>query len=168
MLPGPPFSARQKKVILVTSGAVGCFFGALDLLLGAGVNDLTLLALAGIVIASAGFAYIGWPVSDRLPAGVRHGRDSAVGGHGLEAGAEAGPTPTPAGRPLVLRAVARLMPPAAGRRWLAEADSVLFEVATGRRGKAVRSYVLSAPRLVVLMWAAELPRRVRARFRRPR
>jgi len=68
----------------------------------------------------------------------------------------------------VLRAVARLMPPAAGRRWLAEADSLLFEVAAGRRGKTVRSYLLSATRLVVLMWAGELSRRARLRFRRPR
>ena len=68
----------------------------------------------------------------------------------------------------MLRAVARLMPPAAGRRWLAEADSLLFEVPAGRRGKVVRSYLLSAPRLVLMMWAAELSRRPRPRSRHPR
>lgn len=61
----------------------------------------------------------------------------------------------------VLRVVARLMPPAAGRRWLAEADSSLFEAAAGRRGKVARSYLLSAPRLMLMMWAAELSRRSR-------
>jgi hypothetical protein len=166
MLPRPPFSARQKRVILVTGGAASCSVGALDLLLGVGVNELTLLALAGIVIGSAGFAFIGWPARDRLPAGVRHGRGHAADGGVLEGGV--GLTPTPTDRPLVLRAVARLMPPTAGRRWLAEAGSLLFEVAAGQRGRTVRSYLLSAPRLVVLMWAGELSRRAWLRFRRPR
>jgi hypothetical protein len=71
MLPRPPFSAKQKKVIFVTAGTASCCFAALALLLGAGVNDLTLLALAGIVIGNVGFAYIGWPASDRLPVPVR-------------------------------------------------------------------------------------------------
>ena len=164
MLLRPPSSAKQKKVRIVAIATASCSAGAIALL-GAGVNDLTVLALAGIVIGNAGFASIGWPAGDGLPAGVRHGRDGAAGGRGLEG--EAGPAPA-AGRPLVLRAVARLMPPAAGRRWLAEAGSLLFEVAAGRRGKAVRSYLLSAPRLVVLMWAGELSRRARLRFRRPR
>ena len=155
MPPGPPFSAKQKKVVLVTSAMASCGVAAIALL-AAGLNDLTLLALAGVVIGNAGFAYIGWPASGGPAAGVRHGRDG-----------EAGRAPA-ASLPLVLRAVARLMPPMAGRRWLAEAGSLLFEVAAGRRGRVVRSYLLSAPRLVVLMWAGELSRRARLRFRRPR
>jgi hypothetical protein len=53
------------------------------------------------------------------------------------------------------------MPPAAGRRWLAEAESLLFEIAVGQRGKAVRSYLFSAPRLLVMTWAGWLSRRAR-------
>jgi hypothetical protein len=60
------------------------------------------------------------------------------------------------------------MPPAAGRRCLAEADSLPFEVSAGRRGKVVRSYLLSARRLMLMMWAAELSRRPRPRSRHPR
>jgi hypothetical protein len=66
-----------------------------------------------------------------------------------------------------LRAVSRLMPRDAGRRWLAEAESLLFEAPAARRRTVVRSYLRSAPRLVVMMWAAELSRRAWLRFRRP-
>ncbi len=58
-----------------------------------------------------------------------------------------------------LAAVSRLMPRSAGRRWLAEAGSLLAEVPAARRGAAIRSYLLSAPRLVVMMWAREVLRR---------
>jgi hypothetical protein len=58
-----------------------------------------------------------------------------------------------------LAVVSRLMPPSAGRRWLAEAESLLAEVTAARRGAAVRSYLLSAPRLAVMMWAREVFRR---------
>ena len=74
-----------------------------------------------------------------------------------------------AGRPLVLRKggrpgrtlslVSRLMPASGGRRWLAEAESVLAEVADADRGAAVRSYLRSAPRVAVMMWAREILRR---------
>jgi hypothetical protein len=58
-----------------------------------------------------------------------------------------------------LALVSRLMPASAGRRWLAEAESLLAEVTAARRGPAVRSYLLSAPRLAVMMWAREVLRR---------
>jgi hypothetical protein len=58
-----------------------------------------------------------------------------------------------------LAVVSRLMPASAGRRWLAEAESLLAEVTAARRGAAVRSYLLSAPRLAVMMWAREVLRR---------
>jgi hypothetical protein len=66
-----------------------------------------------------------------------------------------------------LAAVSRLMPASAGRRWLAEAESLLAEAATARRGAAVRSYLLSAPRLAVTMWAREILRRARLGPHRP-
>jgi len=66
-----------------------------------------------------------------------------------------------------LAVMSRLMPASAGRRWLAEAESLLAEVAAARRGAAVRSYLLSAPRLAVMMWAREVLRRARPGRRRP-
>lgn len=63
--------------------------------------------------------------------------------------------------------VSRLMPASAGRRWLAEAESLLAEVTAARRGAAVRSYLLSAPRLAVMMWAQQVLRRARPGPRRP-
>ena len=66
-----------------------------------------------------------------------------------------------------LAAVSRLMPRSAGRRWLAEAASLLAEIPAARRGEAVRSYLLSAPRLAVMMWAREVLRQPRSNRRRP-
>ena len=73
MLLRPPSSAKQKKVRIVAIATASCSAGAIALL-RAGVDDLTFLALAGGVIGNVGLAYIGWPASDGLPAGVRHGR----------------------------------------------------------------------------------------------
>ena len=66
-----------------------------------------------------------------------------------------------------LAVVSRLMPRSAGRRWLAEAESLLAELTAPRRAAAVRSYLLSAPRLAVMMWAHEVLRRARPGPRRP-
>jgi len=66
-----------------------------------------------------------------------------------------------------LAVMSRLMPAAAGRRWLAEAQSLLAEAAPARRGAAVRSYLLSAPRLAVMMWARQILLRLRPGPRRP-
>ena len=49
--------------------------------------------------------------------------------------------------------VSRMMPGPAGRRWLAETESVLWEITAARRGAAVRSYLLSGPRVAAVMWA---------------
>ena len=67
----------------------------------------------------------------------------------------------------MLAVVSRLMPRSAGRRWLAEAESLLAEVTAARRGAALRSYLLSAPRLAVMLWAREALRRARPGPRRP-
>ena len=66
-----------------------------------------------------------------------------------------------------LAVMSRLMPASAGRRWLGEAESLLAEVTPARRGAAVRSYLLSAPRLAVMMWARQILRRLRPGPRRP-
>jgi hypothetical protein len=68
----------------------------------------------------------------------------------------------------MLTVVSGLMPRLAGRRWLAEAESLLSEIAPVQRGAAVRSYLLSAPWLVVMMWAREAQQRTRLGPRRPR
>ena len=91
------------------------------------------------------------------------GKGSGLSGRGRDDG--------PAGEAVhrwrTLAMVSRLMPASAGRRWLAEAQSVLAEAAAARRGAAVRSYLRSAPRLAVMMWAREVLRRARLGPRRP-
>ena len=78
-----------------------------------------------------------------------------------------GPAGAAAHRWRVLAMASRLMPRSAGRRWLAEAESLLSEITPVRRGAAIRSYLLSAPRLAVTMWAREVLRRARLGPRRP-
>lgn len=88
-----------------------------------------------------------------------HGRGSGLSGRGRDDDdGAAGPA---ARRWHMLVVVSRLMPGPAGRRWLAEADSLLSEIAPARRGPAIRSYLLSAPRLAVMMWARQARRRAR-------
>jgi hypothetical protein len=93
--------------------------------------------------------------------GNGRGRD---GGRGRD---EDGPADQAAHQWRALAVVSRLMPASAGRRWLAEAESLLAEVTAARRAAAVRSYLLSAPRLAVMMWARQILRRVRPGPRRP-
>jgi hypothetical protein len=97
----------------------------------------------------------------------RRGGDGEVGEAGGHLRGDAGPAgPAPyQWRTLVI--VSRMMPGSAGRRWLAEAESLLSEIAAARRGAAVRSYLRSAPRLTVMMWAREVLRLARLGSRRP-
>lgn len=92
-----------------------------------------------------------------------HGRGSGLSRDGRDDGGPAGA----AHRWPTLAMVSRLMPGPAGRRWLAEAESLLSEIAPAGRGTAIRSYLLSAPGLVVMMWAREGRRRARLGPRRP-
>jgi hypothetical protein len=96
----------------------------------------------------------GLPGDRRRGGGLsRRGRDDHGTGGGLSAGGR-DDDDGPAGyqwQALVI--VSRLMPRSAGRRWLAEAESLLSEITPARRGAAARSYLLSAPRLLVTMWA---------------
>jgi hypothetical protein len=93
------------------------------------------------------------------------GRGSGLSGGGRDDGD--GPPGAAVHRRRMLAVVSRLMPASAGRRWLAEAESLLAEVTAARRGAAARSYLLSAPRLAVMMWAREVVRRARLGPRRP-
>jgi hypothetical protein len=94
-----------------------------------------------------------------------HGRGGGLGGRGRDD--DDGPAGAAAHQWRMLVLVSRLMPRPAGRRWLAEAESLLSEVAAARRGRAIRSYLLSAPRLAVMTWAREAQRRARPGPRRP-
>jgi hypothetical protein len=103
----------------------------------------------------------GRPGRPHRPGGV--GEVGDVGGQLRGDARPAGPAPYQ-WRTLLM--VSRLMPGAVGRRWLAEAESLLSEIQEARRGAAVRSYLRSAPRLTVQMWAHEVLQAV-ARSRRP-
>jgi hypothetical protein len=98
------------------------------------------------------------------------GRDGGVGEVGEVGGrisGDAGPAGPAPYQWRTLLMVSRMMPGSAGRRWLAEAESLLSEIAAARRGAAVRSYLRSAPRLTVVMWAHEVLRLARLGPRRP-
>jgi hypothetical protein len=97
--------------------------------------------------------------------GREHRMGSGRSGRGRDD--DGGPAGAAAPQWHLLAIVSRLMPGPAGRRWLAEAESLLSEIAPVRRGAAIRSYLLSAPGLAVMMWAREARRRARLGPRRP-
>jgi hypothetical protein len=162
MMPGldphPGASARKKRA-LVAAYIGGGATAAFAVLSGTSFSTWEWVPLAVGLAAIAGVAF--WPRGAR-PGG---GRDGGLSGRGRED--DDGPAPTAAGRWHALSLVSRLMPRSAGRRWLAEAESLLSELAAARRSAAVRSYLLSAPRLVATMWARKLSRRARSGSRRP-
>jgi hypothetical protein len=100
----------------------------------------------------------------RRRGGGRSGSSSGLSGHGRDDHGR--PVGAVAHRWRTLVALSRLMPRSAGQRWLTEAESLLSEITAARRGAAIRSYLLSAPRLVVMMWAREVQRRARLGPRR--
>jgi hypothetical protein len=83
----------------------------------------------------------------------RRGRRSGSGFSGRGRDDDDGPGGATAHRWRMLVMASRLMPRSAGCRWLAEAESLLSEITAARRGTAIRSYLLSAPRLAVVVWA---------------
>jgi hypothetical protein len=112
---------------------------------------------------------VGVPAAAVLTSGgLRGGRRGHGRGSGLSRGGRDDDGPAVAAhRWRMLATVSRLMPGPGGRRWLAEAESLLSEIAPAGRGAAIRSYLLSAPRLVVMMWAREARWRARPGPRRP-
>ena len=161
MRPGidPREDARKQRArigllvywVVVTASTVllsGTRFSAWRWMPGAlGITVFTVVALAG---------------NGYRPAG--RGRGGGASGRGRD---DDGPVGAAAHRWRMLVLVSRLMPRSKGRRWLAEAGSLLSEIAAARRGAAIRSYLLSAPRLMVMMWAREILRRARLGPRRP-
>ena len=135
-------------------GFIGCGAVIVSGLLQPGWQwvPLAVGASAAIAVAAGG----------GLPGGRRRG--GGLSGRGRD---DDGPAGAAAHRWHMLVMVSRLLPRPAGRRWLAEAESLLSEITAARRGAAIRSYLLSAPRLAVMMWAREARRRARPGPRRP-
>ncbi len=156
--PGPYRERRKKR------GRVGGFIGCGTII----ISGLFQPGWQWVPLAVGTSAAIAVAASGDLPGGRRRGghrRGSDLSGRGRDD--DDGPAGPAAHRWRMLAMVPRLMPGPAGRRWLAEAESLLSEIAPARRGAAVRSYLLSAPRLVVMMWAREAQRRARPGPRRP-
>jgi hypothetical protein len=115
-----------------------------------------------IIIVVTSFS--GRQISRPYRRGRGGGGRSGLGGHVRD---DAEPANPGAYQWRTLLIVSTMMPRSAGRRWLAEAESLLSETDVARRGAAVRSYLRSAPRLTVMMWAHELLRLARLGLRRP-
>ena len=154
-----PHEERRKK-----RGRVGGFIGSGTII----ISGLFQPGWQWVPFAVGVSAAVAVAASGDLPGGRRrggHGRGSGLSGRGRDD--DDGPAGPAAHRWRMLVMVSRLMPGPAGRRWLAEAESLLSEITAARRGAAVRSYLLSAPRLAVMMWAREAQRRARPGPRRP-
>jgi hypothetical protein len=151
--PGPYGERREKRA------RIGVFIGCGTVILsGLFQPDWQWVPLA------VGVAVVAVVTNGNLRGGRRgHGRGSGFSRGGRD---DDGPVGA-AHRWRVLAVVSRLMPGPGGRRWLAEAESLLSEIAPAGRGAAIRSYLLSAPGLVVMMWAREVQRRARLGPRRP-
>jgi hypothetical protein len=120
----------------------------------------SLVALGALSVAAA----VAELKADGRWRGIRR-KGGGLGGRGRDDGD--GPAGPAVRGWRTLAVMSRLMPRTAGRRWLAEAQSLLAEVTAARRGAAVRSYLLSAPRLAAMMWARQALRRARPGPRRP-
>ena len=114
--------------------------------------------------AMAVFTGVAMAISGDLP----RGRGTGSGRLRASGWEHDGPAAIATYRWRALVMVSRIMPETSGRRWLAEAESLLSEIAPARRGPAIRSYLRSAPRLVLIMWVQEALRRVRPGPRHPR
>jgi hypothetical protein len=161
MMPGtgPRHDGRKKRALTaayIGGGATMAYvvlaasrFSAWEWVpLAAGLAAIAAIAAAGIAGRPSG-----------------RGRGSGLRGRGRDD--DDGPAGAAAHGWHTLVMVSRLMPRSAGCRWLAEAESLLSEIAAARRGAAIRSYLLSAPRLAVLIWAREVSRRARLGPRHP-
>ena len=118
------------------------------------------LAVGAVAITAVG---VGIDLPGRPSRGSRRGNGFSGRGRGDDDRA----VDATAHRWRMLVMASRLMPRPAGRRWLAEAESLLSEITAAQRGAATRSYLLSAPRLAVMMWARKVQRRAQPGPRRP-
>ena len=151
----PQIQARQVRAriaVFITTGAAGASAALSAAGFGAWRWVPWVLGLILIIF----FTATAMAASGDRPGG--RGKGTGLGRHGRDDDTLAGPA---ARQWPVLFVASRAMPPAAAHRWRAEAESVLAEIAAARRSAAIRSYVRSAPRLMVMMWAHEVLRRVR-------
>jgi hypothetical protein len=167
MMPGidPREDARKRRRVRVRLGVLIFFFVftvSAALLSGTRLHAWQWIPWILGITAMAVFTAISMAASGYRPGGRRRG--SGPSGRGRD---NDGPTGAAPHQWHMLVMASLLMPRSAGRRWLAEAESLLSEVAAARRGVTIRSYLLSAPRLVVMMWAREVLRRARLGPRRP-
>lgn len=165
MMPGidPREDARKKRVrtaVIITAIAATASAALSGTRFSAWQWLPWILGLILIIVATT----IAMAASGYRPGGGRGGRGGSVSGRGRHDDEPAGPA-TRRWRALVM--ASRLMPRPAGRRWLTEAESLLSEIDAARRGPAIRSYLLSAPRLALMMWTREIQRRARLGPRRP-
>jgi len=149
---GPREERRTKR------GRVGGFIGSGTII----ISGLFQPGWQWVPPAVGVSAAVAVSASGDLPGGRRRG--SGLTGRGRD---DDGPASAAAHHRLMLIMVSRLMPRPAGRRWLAEAESLLSEITPVRRGAAIRSYLLSAPGLVMMTWAHEVLRWARLGPRRP-
>jgi hypothetical protein len=159
-----PKEARRKQRVRVVVFIGACAVSASTVMDGSRFNawhwlpwilGLTaMIAFTGIAMATSG--------------DLSFGRGRRGGSPRASSRDDGGPAAVAAYRWRTLVMVSRLMPGPAGRRWLAEAESLLSEIEAVRRSRVIRSYLLSAPRLVLTMWVQEALRRVRPGPRRPR
>ena len=154
-----PCKERRKK-----RGRVGGFIGSGTII----ISGLFQPGWEWVPFAVGVSAAVAVAASGDLPGGRGrggHGRGGSLSGRGRDY--DDGPVGAAADRWHTLVMASRLMPRSAGRRWLAEADSLLSEITPVLRAAARRSYLLSAPRLVLMMWAREVLQRARLGPRRP-
>jgi hypothetical protein len=157
-----PREEARKKRVRVAVVITACAAMASAVLSGTRFNAWQWAPWVLGIIAIAVFTAIAMAANGGRPAG--RGRDRVIGGRGRD---DDGPAGAAAHQWRALVMVSRLMPRSAGRRWLAEAECLLSEIAAAQRGAAICSYLLSAPRLAVMMWAREVLRGARLRPWRP-
>jgi len=159
----PRYDARKKRArvaVFITAGAIAASSALVGTRFSGWRRLPWALGIALIVTFCAiSMNYGGGPRGRRGTASGLSGRDQALDERvdGLAAYWRHG-----------LAMMSRMMPGPAGRRWLAEAESVLWEITADQRATAVRSYLLSVPRVAAVMWAYACLRRVRPDPRRPR
>jgi len=160
----PDTDPRKERVKRRARVGICVIMGAMTvlLLIGPGWTWVAPAFCAAVSVLSTIAATGKLPGRQEKGSGHRSGRGLSACGR-----EDDGPAGSAAHQWHVLVMVSRLMPGPAGRRWLAEADSLLSEITATRRGAAIRSYLRSAPRLVVMMWARDVLRRAWLGPRRP-
>ena len=151
---------KKQGIVWLAGAAMWIAIGAAVILPPDRAGWVRVMAACCYGLAALGFIAV---YAVRRGRGGRTGNGLSVRGRDDDDGSDGGAVH----RWRALAVVSRLMPRSAGRRWLAEAESLLAEVTDARRRAALRSYLLSVPRLAVMMWARVVLRWARPGPRRP-